>query len=457
MHFDIFRHRISTIYVLVALPVVVANAFLLGPFQAADEFNHFFRVVQISHGQFVGHKDKMGGSGGEVDSSLLQTVPLFSNIVFHKEIKVTPQQLQNARSLSWTWPRKKYTNFNNTVIYAPFFYAPAVLAVKISQFSSQSILDSLFLARLAQGLASIFIAYIALRLAYFGRLTLFTLLVLPMTLSLAGSTSHDGFMASCAGLAFALMTHPQPMLPSARLVTATILGAIAAAKIPYLPLSLLLYLPVFSVHSDMEGLIDKTGLVIVALCIAAIWVGLGLIPVMTSFRANEGVAALDQVQFLMSHPFLIPQIAYNTLTANYYSYATQLVGLLGWVDLVLPSYVYVFYFWFIGAAVLGDVLIGGNNLGGWWRVSVMGVILLTVGAIFASQYVTWTPVASPTVEGVAGRYFIVILMFSPLAFTTSRALIAGDSMVARALEYLPVLGAYAIWVVPAALISRYWG
>lgn len=89
----VFGYYLPIIYVLIALPVVVANAFILAPFQAADETTHFFRINQISHGEIVGHKDKIGSAGGDIDKSLIDIFPFFDD-VNSRHLPVSPQSMQ---------------------------------------------------------------------------------------------------------------------------------------------------------------------------------------------------------------------------------------------------------------------------------------------------------------------------------------------------------------------------
>ena len=453
----IFCLKLPLFYLLIALPIVTANAFILGPFQAADEFNHFFRIVQISHGALIGQNDEIHPPGGEVDASVADIAELFAGVAFRADHRVNAGSVQQLRSRFWSWPDKIYVGFVNTVVYPPYFYAPAVIAVKLSQFLGTSILDALTLARLAQGFASIVVAYLALRLARFGRLTLFILLVLPMTLSLDGSASQDGFLISCLALAFALHTTSRPS-EFAKFLIAIVLGAAVAAKPPYFPLFLLFLLPWLSAHRCANPRAQILKWAPLGLFVTISWLVFGFIPNKSPYLQDHGVSSSDQIMFIAHNPDFILKLACNTIKLELENYARGFIGILGWLDTPLSTSTYRFYGILIASFIGVDILIGGNNLKPAGRMIVLWAVLLSVGAVFMALYLGWTPVGYEVVQGVQGRYFIPLAVFLPAAFTPQGALLLDRSRwTYRLAELLPLLGGYGLWVVPRALMARYWG
>ena len=78
---------------------------------------------------------------------------------------------------------------------------------------SASLAASLRAGRIAQGLVSVALAALALGIARRGRLVLFLLLSLPMTLSLFGSCSQEGPMLASAALAAAWLSRRDAQAP----------------------------------------------------------------------------------------------------------------------------------------------------------------------------------------------------------------------------------------------------
>ena len=454
---NLFCRRLPLYYLLIALPIVIANAYILGPFQTPDEFNHFFRIVQLSHGDIIGDSDGKQRAGGYIDSSLSGIRSLFGDVPFQPEHKVTAESVKGLRGLFWTWPDKAYLDFPNTVIYPPYFYAPAVMAAKFSQVLGTSILDALILMRLAQGFTSILIAYFALRLAHFGRLTLFALLVVPMTLNLSSSASQDGLMISSLALVFALLTQTK-LTVCAKFVVAVVLGATVGAKLAYFPLFLLFALPAFSTEPGADLRTQRLTWIAVALLFTIPWLVFGYIPTKIPFLKDQGIAPKEQLMFLLHNPDFILQLASKTIQSEFQHYAREFVGVLGWLDTKFSANTYRFYGLLLAVFAAFDILIGGNKLVYGSRIMVLLTILLSVGAVFIALYLGWTPLKADVVNGPQGRHFIPLAVLLPLVFVPQRAsLVAGPRWAYRLAELLPVLGAYGIWVVPRALMARYWG
>ncbi|RUT27023.1 hypothetical protein C0V97_02025 [Asaia sp. W19] len=88
-----------------------------------------------------------------------------------------------------------------------------------------------------------------------------------------------------------------------------------------------------------------------------------------------------------------------------------MIGVLGWIDVVLPA-----WFYDLTALVLIAVLVSG------WRAGLDArsllnssfITLILAGSIFLIfllEYITFTPVGADYVFGVQGRYFIPLLPF----------------------------------------------
>ena len=47
------------------------------------------------------------------------------------------------------------------------------------------------------------------------------------------------------------------------------------------------------------------------------------------------------------------------------------------------------------------------------RIIIIAVTVATIGLIFTSLYVQWTPVRNSTIGGIQGRYFLPIFLLAP--------------------------------------------
>jgi uncharacterized membrane protein len=179
---------------------------------------------------------------------------------------------------------------------------------------------------------------------------------------------------------------------------------------------------------------------VLGVAVAVGWLVLGSGPVLSETVAGGGVLGGAQARFLLAHPLAVPGIAWATLDAFWFSFVQQFVGVLNWLDLLLPP-----------GFIDGAIVVLGLLLALGWRAvpaAVPVVLMLSAGLVFGALYVTWSPVGSPVVIGVQGRYFLPIAAMGAAGLGRSRWPLVSAGLVAGLLV--------ADWlVVPAAIVAHY--
>jgi hypothetical protein len=160
---------------------------------------------------------------------------------------------------------------------------------------------------------------------------------------------------------------------------------------------------------------------------------------------KAGIQPGAQVQFVLGHLTAMPDLLGGTLDKDGTVLAQHLVGVLGWLSIMLPDWCYD-YGWvaMILAAFACALDESGPRLAtAGWRLLILVVCFLGVAL---ALYVTWTPVGAPLIEGLQGRYFIPLLLLMsqaipslPLPSSIRRPLLIGVGTLAIAIM-LPVLG-----------------
>ena len=109
---------------------------------------------------------------------------------------------------------------------------------------------------------------------------------------------------------------------------------------------------------------------------------------------------------MLSGPLVFPAAIANTFGASWWAIVTGIVGVFGWFDTPMPV-------WFYGIAALSclcAIFAPGNRppdlRPAFWGVATLGGTLLT---ICAALYMSWSDVGAPTIGGLQGRYFLVVL------------------------------------------------
>jgi uncharacterized membrane protein len=106
--------------------------------------------------------------------------------------------------------------------------------------------------------------------------------------------------------------------------------------------------------------------------------------------------------FLREHPVDAAAVFWRTVAPADGDWFQMFVGRLGWLDVSLPNAAY------LAAAVMLVIaaLLCSLEQGSDWRLrSLTAVTLcLVLALLLLSFLLAWTPVGSPTIQGIQGRY-----------------------------------------------------
>ena len=124
---------------------------------------------------------------------------------YHGFTCLTAELANRNRDLGWT-NKLVYASFPNTANYPPIAYLPGAIGILIGKTYGLSVVETAYFARLINGMTSIAISTFALFLCRRGRYVLFTVLLLPMTISLFSSLSQDATLISSGALFAGLLS-----------------------------------------------------------------------------------------------------------------------------------------------------------------------------------------------------------------------------------------------------------
>lgn len=457
------------VYLCISLPVVLFQVFVLPPFQGADEAAHFLRVVHLARGHIVGEKLGEFAAGGPADRTAMRAFPPYVYMHGKFDAKLDGHKLSETRQLVWTKRDQPDHAFSTSVIYPPYMYIPAIAGVKIGQATKRNVLDTIYFARFLTALTAIALSTFALVLSGPGRTTLFMLLCFPMTLHLYSYIAQDALTISLAALFAGVCSRAYAAQGRISLASGVALslmmGCIAAARPPMLPLVGVFLLPLFSGqlgNGVPRWYLDRRLLYVALSAIIALsWIQLGATPLKVPFRQQDGVSMSGQFQFLLSHLTEIPLIALTTMEAFGLGYLYQIVGVLGHLDTPLPSWYYALAVFPAIAAVVTDSTRSQNGLRAIdaWVILALGGI--SAAGIFFTLYLGWTPVGIRHVEGVQGRYFLPILMICAICIPCRPRGDGGNGLVTalNGCAWMTVYGfaVYNLWLVPRVILVRYIG
>ncbi len=232
-------------YLVLCAPVCIALALIVPPGEVADEGAHLARAAALIQGDMVGHRESVRYSDGSTHLAAgVRIDPVWDRIG-----RSRPKDFGGAISAVESEPDARgriFVPLYTVGTYPPFLYLPGAAGLGIARVLGLAPEVGFYLGRLGNATATLAIALAALALAHRGRVALFAVLALPMTLSLAASFNQDAPIIALAALAAALLT-PRPLTGAGarwRLSGAILsLALVVLAKPPYAGLAAMLLVP----------------------------------------------------------------------------------------------------------------------------------------------------------------------------------------------------------------------
>jgi uncharacterized membrane protein len=429
--------------------IVQAVSCLIPPFQSPDEPAHLSRAYLLSRGELILTVHD-GDTGGYIDSGLLTYMDLFNSKSLEYGQKISQADVTQAARIQWT-DRRQFMAIPNTALYLPLPYLPQALAFTLGDHLRLSMQESYYLARFCSLAVTLALLYAAL-VVFPTPLMVLGLLVTPMSLYQLGSASLDavtyGTCALAAALFFRATDLRYPFSAGMQTTLAVCLISLGASRMNMLPLTLLpavLYL----VRRSRNYLLSSA----ICLCICVAW---------TSFAAmtvkgllTSPVSMLDTTKLYLAHPGSFMRIWLDTLGSKDVLswYWAMFIGVLGWLDTPLDSYVYVLF----GVLLVILAMMSLDRQAARWMnlptALLLCAALLSILLTFSIELLAWTPYDARMILGIQGRYF------TPFCILTAYAMFRRNLTTLQTRVGYLILGseaALSIFSMAPKILHRYW-
>ncbi len=436
-------------------------AVLTPPGLVNDEPDQMVRAEALLHGAFIGQRqEQIADDGRHFISAGVFADPAIIWASASADQKITQSTLTSIAKVQWT-NQNTFIVLDPIAINFPIFYLPPAIGIKLTQVLGGTPYQAVFLARIAAYLVSSFIGLLALIIARRGQAMIFVTLAMPMTVSLAASCDPDGPFIAVTALGAALMSRGMWRRGACCLAVAILV------KPPYALFALAYLLPLPPVKAwIMERRMMfrrfREMLLIILPAIAwflyAIWFVSAPEPRpayhpgplwpdnsdITLYATN----VMLQLHVIIAHPIKFLSMVSNDFTNDVYrnNFVTSAIGILDWLRIPLPNFLYSLWLLAIGGAVVADILVD-TPIGPQWHDTLMliGVIIGTVLLIWLSEYLTWTNVGMAHIEGPQGRYLLPILPIFGLALPRLRFM--GADQIRRLALMFPIFAALTTLLV----------
>jgi len=416
----------QTFFLIAAIFWGLINIIITPPFQVPDEPAHFFNALHLANGHFFPEvsNNYVGGNFAKGTETML--LPFDS--LFHETGKrISFHDLIEASKIRLDANSGTFIQFPNTARLFFLPYVPQVFGVLAGKLIFQSPLMWLYLGRLFNLITWIILIFLAINLMPVHKWTMVILALLPMHINLAASLSADAFTNAISFLGIAIFL--QLGLSGGFLEKKSVFWLlvvvllIALSKNVYVIIGLLFFLiPIarfpnrrfYLISLALMAFVGLAGFLIGSYYTSRVY---NLVDPGVPFfqHLSETFNQVDhhrQLNFIVTNPVEYLSILALSLSDQWMNLVYSGIGVLGWLNVILPFWYYVFtIFVILTIAIIENSEKLSLNLKK--KLLILSVIILTVILISTISYLTWTPVGKTTIDGLQGRYFIPLL---PLVF-----------------------------------------
>lgn len=370
-------------------------------FNVPDEYNHFYRALEVSEGHLISDYDVETNSGGRV-------LPIDVDL---KKMGANWKSYHENANTYFSDSNQDFIRFSNTALYSPLSYAPQAIGIAIARIFTSNIAAAAYSGRVINWLLTTVLLFYSIKLMPCGYKELIVLIALmPMNLQESFSLATDGMVVALTLFIISYVLHirysAETKLKWYQIALIYYLGiSISLYKIVYLPFCLVFLLIPGRCFSKGYKWLHGTFLVIITVVLSIVWMRYA-----SQFLTHVGTDSTIQLRYLLSHPIEYILIVLRTYLRQADTLLLTMIG-SSMANLNVPT-AGVFVLMYAGLFILkcGRHEKDHLNRDKDDRIVFLSVVLLLLILIPTSLYIQWTAIYSKTVQGLQGRYYIPLIL-----------------------------------------------
>ena len=426
--------RPERFFILTAAVFGILYALIVPPFQAPDEFNHFYRSWQIADnftevGGLTGKKTADNRLGDSLPTSLLTISEPFTHLPFSFEQRIKTSTIFTLLHAPLNNAQRTFVDFTNTAVYAPSAYLSQSVAIYVLKNLGLDPLSIFYIARLFTLIFWIAIVYTSVKIIPVQKWLFAFLALLPSSLFINSSLNADVLTNAFSFLAISLFIKnflDKNKITKKEIFTLIVLTAVVSLnKVAYLPLAFLVFLIPKERFSSVNQKYLVAFLLIAVNLAVAFWWAKTVAPLYIRFedynptfrvgqQLNEGVDQLAQLSFVLHNPLIFTKTMITSFVKTMPHTLIHYVGKFGWEKNYLPI-------WLILPLFLMLILRGVQEeyiFPKYTKNKIFAIGVLMSISLATVMYLIWCKVGSDFIENLSGKYFMPIfpLFFLALPF-----------------------------------------
>jgi uncharacterized membrane protein len=460
--------RPAFLFIVLSLAFGSAISVVVPPLRGPDEIAHFLRIYSYAQGELLPAVEVDGRKGILIERELHAQLAFFKNagerfaqdrekgLRYAEIMQEDPAADGTPDDEEQTW---KFMSFAGTEGYNPVAYAPYVVAAAIGNLLGLDFPNLLLLMRVLGLIAFTAVVAYAIRVTPTLKWAFVLIAMLPVSIYNRSVLSADG--AALAGalmitaLCFSAVERHGRLWERSLWMTLCTLS-----KQPQI-VFVLLELMACRAAVLRRRWSSLAFVVLPSFILSPLWVW-AVSAEIAAWRLLEAEShprehfdPLWKLAYMLEHPFHFPLAAWTAVTVWGDRLWPELIGILGWQDILLQPWTYV-----VLTVLLLLVPLQKLNLDGAVRARVAAIsglaVLAYVVTVYLIFFLTYTPLDIDHVRGVQGRYFVVALPMAAIFLAAiinidlprgvvATAAISG-SLLSGVTSFQALLGAH--WLVP---------
>lgn len=402
------------------LLIVALNPPLRGP----DEQAHFLRIYGYATGDLVPAHEEGGRQGIHLPPHLYRGYSFFDDAkntqwqgdgyryagIFRNYMRLPAADPQDAPT---------FVPYQGTEGYSPAAYLPEIAVTLFARALRLDFLPTIYLMRLAALFAATLVIALAIAMTPRLKWAFFAIGMLPAALYGRSVAGADGATVGYSLLIVALCLRAALGLPVARWHRSVWMTLCVLAKPSQLAFILLEFMT-----APLRELVRRWAAVLPVVLPGTLLLIAWIVAVdaeMAAWRISDGTGLPAEqfrpgwkLAYMLQHPLQFPTAMLGTLMEHPAGLWRQLIGVLGWLDTPLRSWLYPLLTVTLLLPMIEKLDADRATrlrIAVWCALLIVGYTL----AVFLILYMTWTPPANSVVWGVQGRYFVGILPAAAIA------------------------------------------
>lgn len=377
------------------------------PLSSPDEIFHLARAESLMQGRIILEHPSDELSGVYVDSSYIDLENRFKFLNYDRTNRITKETISKLKDINWSGERV-YFPIPNTALYFPIVYAPHAIGLGISRVLNLSIYYSYMVTRFTVFLSCIVILIASWRIYKIPSLAL-AVLCLPMSVFQLFSPTIDGITTSITilimSILFNIWRNGESHHDNKKIILLCVLILIVSTcRQNLIPLCLLPAVLYFK-----EKKYKYLTYSLLTLIISLAWVAIVVITTRDNGVNHPDISLGEVIKHYVTHPIEMIKVIFNTATDPFFisSYTKQFIGVLGWLNIFIPSWTYKFYIITIGILFAYGFKFSKFKHDAIININIIAISLMCITLIFCALLVQFSPFPTVRVIGIQGRYFAI--------------------------------------------------